>query len=440
MQKSISESLGQKKIFYFWFPLAATWLMMATEGVFLAAIIARLPDPKYNLAAYGVAYSVAIFIESPIIMIMSASTALAKDRKSFYKLRNFTYFLCALVTMSMIILVIPPVFHVFAREIIALPENVAHLTHLSCLVLLPWPGAIGYRRLYQGILIRRNLTRRVSYGTLIRLLSMASIALVCYKFIRLEGALVGGLALSGGVMLEALGVKMMARTSVKKLIRINNNSAAGDISYRYLLLFYFPLALTSLLGLSVPPLITFFMGRSHMAIESLAVLPVINSLVFIFRSIGLSYQEVGIALLGERNEQYKPLRKFALFLGVFAVSGLSLVAFTPLSIFWFHNISGLSLKLSQFALLPTRILAFYPGLMVLLSFQRALMINNRRTRPVTKATAIEVLAILVVLLVTINIMGIVGVIAAAVAMVVGRVLANIYLLLSYSSPVKDTHG
>jgi len=439
MQMSISEALGQKKIFYFWFPLATTWLMIASEGIFLAVIIARLPDPKYNLAAYGVAYSVAIFIESPIIMIMSASTVLAKNRKSFHKLRNFTYFLSDLVTLIMIILVIPPVYHVFARKIIALPEKVAHLTHLSCLVLLPWPGAIGYRRLYQGILIRRNLTRRVSYGTLIRLLSMASIALVCYNFFRLEGALIVGLALSGGVMLEALGVKMMTKTSVKKLIRINDNSGGGDISYRYLLLFYFPLALTSLLSLSIPPLITFFMGRSYMAIESLAVLPVINSLVFIFRSIGLSYQEVGIALLGERNEQYKPLRNFALFLGVFAVSGLSLVAFTPFSIFWFHKISGLSLKLSQFALLPTRILAFYPGLMVLLSFQRALMINNRRTRPVTIATAIELLAILAVLLVTINIMGIIGVVAAAVAMVVGRILANIYLFLSYSSPLKGIY-
>jgi hypothetical protein len=36
-----------------------------------------------------------------------------------------------------------------------------------------------------------------------------------------------------------------------------------------------------------------------MAIESLAVLPVVSSLVFIFRSPGLSYQEVNIALIGK---------------------------------------------------------------------------------------------------------------------------------------------
>ncbi len=45
---------SQAFIFRFWLPLAATWIMMAAEGPFLAAVIARLPDPTFNLAAYGV--------------------------------------------------------------------------------------------------------------------------------------------------------------------------------------------------------------------------------------------------------------------------------------------------------------------------------------------------------------------------------------------------
>jgi hypothetical protein len=64
------------------------------------------------------------------------------------------------------------------------------------------------------------------------------------------------------------------------------------------------------LTLGVHPVVTFFIGKSRFAIESLAVLPVVNSLVFIFRGLGLSYQEVGVALLGERYEEYTPLRNF----------------------------------------------------------------------------------------------------------------------------------
>ena len=64
--------------------------MMAAEGPFLAAIIARLPDPEFNLGAYGVAFALAILIEAPVIMLMSAATSLVKDRVSYLKLRNFS--------------------------------------------------------------------------------------------------------------------------------------------------------------------------------------------------------------------------------------------------------------------------------------------------------------------------------------------------------------
>jgi hypothetical protein len=201
----------------------------------------------------------------------------------------------------------------------------------------------------------------------------------------------------------------------------------APLTYRYISSYYFPLALTSIMGLSIPPMVTFFLGHSRMAIESLAAYPVINSLVFIFRSLGLSYQEVGIALLGDGNEGYRPLRNFALLLGLFVVGGLSLVAFTPLSHTWFHQVSGLSLELTRFSLQPTRLLAFMPGLMVLLSFQRALMMNSHRTKHVTIATATELGLIVILLVLAIDLMDMIGVIAAAFALVSGRLMANVYL-------------
>lgn len=135
-------NLTYKKIFLFWAPLAATWLMMSFEGPFLTAVIARMIEPKFNLAAYGVAFSFAIIIEAPVIMIMSAATALVKGEKSFKKLRNFTYFANFAITFVMLIFVIPPVFNFISIDLIGLPERVAHLTHISTIILLPWLGLL----------------------------------------------------------------------------------------------------------------------------------------------------------------------------------------------------------------------------------------------------------------------------------------------------------
>lgn len=429
MNKTESQPLTTKKIIIFWMPLAATWLMMASEGPFLAAIIARLSAPKINLAAYGVAFSIALLIEAPIIMLMSAATALVKDRDSYLKLRNFSYSLNGIITMLMLIVIIPPVFRSITRNLMGLPEDVARLTHLAIAIMLPWPAAIGFRRFYQGILIRSHLTRRVAYGTILRLVAMSATGLICYFYFQLPGAMIGALALSVGVTVEALASRIMVHSSIRMLrAQEPNPQGLERLSYKSIISFYYPLALTSILNLGVFPMVTFFMGHSRMALESLAVLPVIHSLVFIFRSIGLSFQEVGIALLGEKQKNYKPLRNVAIMLGSAVLILFSIVSFTPLAFFWFYNVSGLSLELAQFALLPTKILALTPALMVLLTFLRSLMVNSRKTKQITLATTIELMTVIVLLVVTTQVFGMIGAIGAAVSMAIARMLANGYLL------------
>ncbi len=434
-----NDELSLKKIFIFWAPLAGTWLMMATEGPFLAAVIARMPSPKYNLAAYGVAFAIAVFMEAPIIMIMSASTALVKNRYTFLKLRRFTYTLNSIITFLMLILLIPPVFHFVATGLIGLKVDVANLTYKTCLVLLPWPAAIGYRRFYQGVLIRSNLTRRVAYGTVVRLTSMSLTALFCYWVLEIPGAVVGGLSLSMGVIGEAIASRIMAHHSVKFLMTVeSDDSEKATLTYKNITHFYYPLALTSILGLAVQPLVTFFVGNSRMAIESLAVLPVINSFVFIFRSVGMSFQEVGIALLGTGNRRYQQIRRFAILLGLCMAGIFLVVVFTKLSFIWFRDVSGLSMDLTEFSILPTRILTFIPAMVVLLSLQRAVLVNSRRTKPITIATAIEVTTVIILLIISIQFLGMIGAVAAAISLVVGRFLAVSYLFIPYFKVLKKS--
>ncbi len=422
------KKLTYRSIFIFWLPLAATWIMMAVEGPYISAIIARMPEPKFNLAAYGVAFSFALIIEAPVIMMMSASTALVRSRFSYLQLRNFTFILSGAITGIMLLFNYSPVFYFVVEDLIGLPHHVAHLTHLSTMILLPWPGAIGYRRFYQGILIRFNLTRRVALGTVVRLVTMSLIAFSFYKFFRVPGTVAGASALALAVSMEALVSRWMARNCVKSLMMTEERESPMSLTYSYIVRFYYPLAITSILSLSVHPVVTFFLGQSRMALESLAVLPVVNSLIFIFRSIGLSYQEVAIALMGDRMEGYRRVRNFALWLGAALLGILSVLAFTPLSYFWYHTVSGLPTDLTQFAIIPTRIMTLMPVLTLLLSFQRAVLVNRKFTHPITFASIIEIGGITLILFVAIKYLYVVGVIAATAAYVLGRLGANLYLM------------
>jgi hypothetical protein len=190
----------------------------------------------------------------------------------------------------------------------------------------------------------------------------------------------------------------------------------------------------------VQPLLTFFMGRAPMPLESLAVFPVVNALSFIFRSLGLSYQDAAIALMGDRHQHFPELARFALGLGTAASAGLALIAFTPMASVWFEKISGLTPELASLALIPTRVLVPLPAISVLLSFQRAILMQGRRTKPITVATAIEVGGIALLFMIGSWGLGLVGVTAAFAAFVGGRLASNLYLAPASVRVLRTSRG
>jgi len=475
-----------RAIFLFWLPLALQWIMMALEGPFLAAVIARLADPTFNLAAYGVAFAFAILVESPVIMLMSASTALVEDAASYRKLRAFATGLNVLSTALLVALLFPPVFDLVLRSGLGLPTHVADLVYGSLWILLPWPAAIGYRRFLHGILIRSGLTRRVMYGTLIRLSGMAGAGLLLAGT-GLPGAWVGAGALSTGVVLEAIAARFMSRGVIRRLLdaetaalgdatsaaestpltgtspaapanvparpvvahdpallretgaatgsvralaeagRPTSEASEPELGFGDIARFYYPLALTSFIGLTTQPILTFFMGRAPAPVESLALFPVVIALYFIFGTLGLSYQEAAIAMVGRKGEYRKELGRFATGLAVAASGGLGLIAFTPMARVWFEGVSGLEPAMAAMAFAPAQIIALAPALSVIMGYQRALLVQARRTRPITLATAIEVTSIALLFPFFGWGLGLMGVTAAMAALVCGRTLGVIFL-------------
>lgn len=424
------EKLTYKKIFLFWMPLLATWLMMSVEGPYLTALIARMAEPEFNLAAYGVAFSIALIVESPVIMILSASVALVENKNTFIKLRNYIYTINLAMIAVMTVLILPPVFDYLSITVIKLPERVAHLTHMAVVLLIPWTPAIGYRRFYQGVLIKNNKTRLVAYGTVIRLVAMTATALFLFSFSKVHGVVVGAAALSIGVIIEAAATKLMALDVLKKIFSDKSNQKS--ITYNEITKFYYPLILTSFISLGVHPVVTFFMGQSRMPLESLAVLPVINALVFIFRAFGLSYQEVGIALMKSKQEYYL-LRNFAYFMAALVVIGLGLFSATPLGDYWLISVAGLSNELAKLSVLPLLLYTVFPTTTVWINFQRSILVYARDTKPITYASLIEVAGIIIILFIAIKYFSMVGVVAAVIAYTLGRFMANAYLIKPFES-------
>src|SRR5512136_2638732 len=153
-----------------WWPLAASWMLMGAELPALSAVMARLPYPEINLAAYGgVVFPLALIIESPIIMLLAASTALCKDYASYVTVRRFMMIAGAALTGLHILIAFTPLYYVVVESILGAPAVIVEPARIGLMIMTPWSWSIAYRRFQQGVMIRFGRSHTVGTGTVVRL-------------------------------------------------------------------------------------------------------------------------------------------------------------------------------------------------------------------------------------------------------------------------------
>ncbi len=409
-----------------WWPLAASWLLMGLELPALSAVVARLPDPETHLAAYGgVVFPVALLIEAPIVMLLSASTALSKDRPSYMKLRRFMHTTSAVLTLLHALVAFTPLYEVVAVDMLGAPEPIVEPGRIGLMIMMPWTWAIAYRRFHQGVLIRFGHARAVGLGTVVRMCTYVIVLGVCYVVHTIPGIVVGSLAVALGVTAEAIYIGFRVQPVLRDQVYPVENTTA-PLSTHAFVSFYAPLALTSLLTLASQPIGSAAMGRMSFPIESLAVWPALEGFLFITQSLGIAYNEVVVALLA-RDRAVASLRRFALLLCACEAVLVVLVAFTPISTLWFVALAGLTAPLAELAKVALALGVVIPPLAVAQSWYQGLLVFSHRTRAITEAVALFLTTTSVVLVLGVLWSDQPGVYVCVAALAAGSVVQTLWL-------------
>jgi hypothetical protein len=424
--KTQSSALSQARIFWFWLPLAAMWLIMSAEQPSITAIVSRLPDATRNLAAFGLTFSFALIVESPVIMLLTAATALATDRRSYRRLLRFTHALALSQTAIHLLLALTPLYAHILRDWVGAPEEIIETSRVAFLLMTPWTAMIAYRRLMEGIMIRYQHPQRVTQVIVLRLTATLVVLLAGLFLGRWPGAYVGGVGLSVGVTIGAFSAWWLARPTLRDELA-EWQPGMEVLGWRRLLSFYVPLALTTLITMVSQPILAFGLSHAAQPLESLAIWPVVMSLLFIGRSPGIAYQEVVVALLTSDEHDYAQLRRYAFTLAISGSLIFVVLALTPGAAFWYRYAAGLDPALVNMALLPTLLVAPVPGLGALLSWQRGVLVHRRHTRPISTAVALNMLTLAALTALVLLIPSLPGALLAATALTLSLIVESLYL-------------
>lgn len=375
--------LTYAKLTRLFLPLSLSDMILVASAPLVGATLSRLPDSNTHLAAFGAAQAIALVVESPVIMLLHASTAAAGNPDSYKTLHRLMVRLSLLTTLVMLILTVTPVKVLVLETLLGLPANVAAEASTALATLILWPAAIAWRRYYQGWLIRRGRSRQVMLAGLARLAALV-VTLVAGAYAGLPGALVGGLGLQMSVIVEGCAVRLLAKDAGK--FEGDTKESPVPAQMGPLVRWYLPLAATSMLVYLTRPLMTAGIARGLLPVASLAAWPVVSGTYTLLSNGTRMVQQLTISL-GHDAPARRILFRFTLGVGIVFTALLCLLAFTPLGSGYLRMVAAESLL--DVAVPTLQVAAFFPLFGALQAGLQGLLIRSGQTVRVNAAAFVN---------------------------------------------------
>jgi hypothetical protein len=382
-----------------WWPLAGSWLLMTGELVIVAAVVARLPDPAVQLAAWGVVFAVITIIQAPSNAFLPVSTALSVDAWSFRRLGRYVAIVLAVLVTAHALVAVTPLYDVLLGRLLRLPEEVIAAARWPLVVMIPWSFGTGYRRYLHGVLIRVGFSRVTIWGAGLRVSVGVAVLAAGAATGAVPGALLAACGIIAGVLAETAFVRWRADALLPG--RLPPGGSAGDPGGERLERgrfagFYTPLVLTAVLTMGVQMIVTGFLGRLPLTLDSLAVWPVAWSFLILWQAPAFAYIEVVISVQHRRGAA-AALWRVTVATSAALTLGLGLALATPAAEAWFGRVMGLSPVLTRMALVATLWALAVPALRMVHGHLQGVLVASGRTRAVFESVVVFLLVVVVVM-------------------------------------------
>ena len=417
------------KLWQQFIPLSLSDVSMALGDPLTTTTLAHLPDARTNIAAVGVAKTIAIFCESPIIMLLHASNALAPSQLSRQALWKFALIASSGMSLLLALTALPIVFGIVGEGWLGVSPSLSGTIRSTLSIVILWPFAIGWRRYFQGLLIHGGHSNAVAQAGIIRLSVVGGILASGFS-LQANGAVVAGMSLVWGVIAEAVAVTYLARKlgATKSPALLSTPDLPQDLAGVWK--FYAPLGGTMMLGWGARAALVGIVARSNDGSIALAAWPAAWGLVLVIANSTRMVQQIII-----RNRKLisdRVLITFAISVGIFCSLILLAVSGTPMSAAAISYFIGNDRELIDRVRPVLLICVLMPLLVSIQNALQGFLVGEGRTWGINQAAWIGAITMLGSAYFASQ-LGQNGAISAAIGMILGNAIEIGYLAYNWQS-------
>jgi len=331
----------------FYLPLGFSGLMMTLDLPIVNGMLNRLPNPDVSVAALRVAFSMALVYEASHISMIDVSTALSADVRTFMMLRRFYIIMSGILLVVASAIAFSPIYDWIVRDVMNQTETVANAARPAVWAFLLWPIPIGWRRLYQGALIKHGHPKPVGAGGLVRMgslfVSLLFFGWLGTSVVPMEPAAIAVLAMLVSVTAEAVAV----HSWTGRVLRSMPESIPGKPppTYGRLWRFFFPLSTTAVMSTLVQPVVTAGIATAALAwlspngrVVEVASYAIAWSMAFLVFGPTLSMTQASIAWSSSQDPHVREGGPRVIFgVGIALAILMAVFAFTPIA-YWIFTV------------------------------------------------------------------------------------------------------
>jgi len=378
-------------------PLALTFLLMSGSSPIINMGIGDLPDAEETagFAAFTIAFVICIFLYSPCFAVREAALKFVKGRTSYRRIVVFHLVVAGTGVLLLLILSLTPVLDgLVLTWLMKVPDSLIGPVKRAVLAFSPIPVLIVFRGVHQSVHITNDTPKWIGIGTICRFAVLAGFVFGVGVPLEIEGGVMGGLALSLGILVETAVNVVTARRRAAFLAV--DHPRLPPPTVRRIWDFAGPLFLANAMGVLMQPLTVAIVNEAIMKETSAAAFGIVKSFTWFFSSTLFAMQAMALAR-ADSIQNLKRLFGYALLpVGLFTALILTFVVSPAARDFLFYGVFLIDKRATaEFAARTLPIAVALPLLMAVRSGARGLLMRGNRTGMVTVASLLGLAALVV---------------------------------------------
>ena len=379
----------------FLIPLAVTVIAFDLGGPLVNSGMARLPESKETLAAFGLAWTLMLFLFNPLQQVSQLGLVLAGSAKAKRKIQKFVLLVCLSLSVALTLFVFTPIGMWFLEDLHRVDRDLGQSARSAVMALIPLPIIIGMTSYHSGLLMRAHSTAPICYATFANIgVSLLSVFLLLrFESIQSHPIRLPIYVIYMGSMAELTIILFGYRRFARPILA---EARAPFVSHYRSMRFFFPLAtVMALQGIS-RPIINLFVSRRPDGVTALAVVAVAYSLGSVPYGWLNNLKSLVPAFAGWEDSRRSILR-FCLVCGVGSFFLASLLFLTPLRDYLLLRIIALDPEIASLCALPLILSAFLPPTVLFRAYYHGIAMAEQRTQLLAPSGPTRIAATILIL-------------------------------------------